>query len=208
MNDLKKHALALSFIAILFSLKFILIPIIDWQNEQINSVLILERKIAKIENLLLSDDLFNEQHTNLSNALSNIEHGVFSYQEESTFQLQQQKIVESDLLKNALKISSIGWGNVVELDGLPLLQYPLEYRITGKTNKIIEYLIQLKTQDKLPDIKALNLSFRNQNQGELGSISARVRVTYYMFKSNYAPYIEVAKEHSLIKKQQKQELLK
>lgn len=208
MNDIKKHALALSLITLLLFLKFILIPLIQWQDNQINTVAMLERKIEKVDNLLLSDNVLNEQYLALSNALSNLEHEIFLYQEESTFQLKQQKIVESNLLKNILKVSSIGWQNTVELTQLPLLQFSLEYRISGKTNNVVEYLTQLKAQDKTPDIQALNFSFRNQNQGKLGSVSARIRVTYYMFKNGYIPYIEELASNTLIINQPIKEPLK
>lgn len=190
MRELKKHSIALGLITLLLVLKFIFVPLIQWQDIQINTVAMLERKIEKVESLLLADNLLNEQHFVLSSALSNLEREIFFYQDESAFQLKQQKIVESNLSKSALKVSSIGWQTTVVLRKLPLLQFSLEYRVSGKTNKMVEYLIQLKGQDITPDVQALNFSFRNQNKGTLGSISARIRVTYYMFNSSYNPYIE------------------
>jgi len=207
MNDLKKHSLALSLIALLLFLKFVLIPLIQWQDNQITTVAMLERKIEKVENLLLSDNVLNEQYLALSNALSNLEQEIFSYQEESTFQLTQQKMVENNLLKSELKVSSIGWQNTVELAKLPLLQFSLEYRVSGKTNNVVEYLTQLKAQDRTPDIKALNFSFRNQSQGKLGSVSARIRVNYYMFKNGYVPYVEELASNTPVIKQQIKEPL-
>jgi len=205
MNELKKHALALSIIVVLLALKFVFVPLMQWQDSQINTVAMLERKIEKVESLLLSDNILNEQHLALSNALSNLERDIFNYQEESGFQLKQQKIVESNLSKNILKISSIGWQSTVELTELPLLQHSLEYRVSGKTNNVVKYITQLKAQDITPDIQALNLSFRNQKQGELGSVSARIRVSYYMFKNGYIPSInELARTTVLTDKQKKE----
>lgn len=207
MSDLKKHSLALSFIAALLFLRFLLIPLIQWQNDQIVTIAMLERKIEKVDVFLQSEDLFNEQYLALSNALTNLEYHIFLYQDESTFQLKQQKIVESNLLKSTLKISSIGWQNTIASNDLPLLLFSLEFRVSGKTNKIIEYLTQLQSQEKTPDIQAINLSFRNQNQGSLGSISARVRITYYMFNNDYVPYANKVNNMSF-NKHKKQEDLK
>ena len=180
MNELKKHALALSVIAILIYFKFIIVPMVDWQDEKLLKLALLERKITKVEQLLINKNSVQELQNSLGEYLTTLNHSFYPAQPIEAFKLQQQKRIEEELTNFGLNINSIGWKNNQTLNEAPLIQFRVDIAFGGKSEQVIEFLLSLSNHVLISEIVGLNLSFQRQRIGQLGSLRARITVVYYM----------------------------
>ena len=180
MNDIKKHALALFVIAILLYFKFIMVPILEWQDTNLLKLALLERKINKVEQLLTNKVSIEKSQNDLSEHLKKLNHNFFQPQPVEEFKLQQQKLIEQELTSLGLNINSIGWKNNQNLDNAPLTQFQVDIGFSGKSEQVIEYLLSVSSHVPISEVMVMNLSFQRQQIGQLGSLRARIRLAYYM----------------------------
>ncbi|WDE00524.1 hypothetical protein [Thalassomonas actiniarum] len=180
MNDLKKHALALSFIAVLVCIKFVYIPIIDWQDEQLGTLALLERKINKVDHLLTEEEQLTVDHEMSTRQVLALSQGFYHNQDPEPFKRQQQKNIEAELLAHKLKIKNIGWQITMENADVNLNQFSINYTFDGKSEDVINYLLAISANEKFSELTEFNLSFVKQKAGKLGRVSARLRRVFFM----------------------------
>lgn len=184
MNELKKHALPLGLIAVLMFFKIVIIPIVDWQDEQLMKLGLLEKKANKIQQLLLNNNETVIRSSDLQQRLSELSLKFYNNQETEVFKLQQQKLIESELKKYHIAVKNIGWNKYSEVENTPLFEYQIEYNVIGKTENVINYLLSLSSSKRHIDIKSLRLSFLKSSKGKLGEVTARIKQNYYMVKNS------------------------
>ncbi|WP_405598796.1 MULTISPECIES: hypothetical protein [unclassified Pseudoalteromonas] len=180
MADLKKHALALYFVGVLILLKFIFIPIIDWQDTVISEQQLEQRKLNKTLALLKNESAITIQLNNLDMLLKEISPLFYQWQSEAEFKREEQQKIEAQLIKYDLKSKRIGWKESFPGEGAPVLKYTIEYSFEGKGYQVLNYLIDLKADKHLVDTPQINFSFRGQKAGSLGIVSIFMRRNYYM----------------------------
>jgi len=180
MNDIKKHALALFIIAILLYFKFILVPVLEWQDTKLLKLALLERKINRVEQLLTNQMSIEELDNDLNKHLNRLNHNFFQPQPIEEFKLQQQKLIEEELASLGLNVNSIGWKNNQNLDNASLTQFQVDIGFSGKSEQVIEYLLSVSSHVPISEVMVMNLSFQRQQMGQLGSLRARIRLAYYM----------------------------
>jgi len=108
MHELKKHALALSLIATLIIIKFIFIPIADWQDDKQGQLALLERKVAKIDDLMLSKEKIVSWGAVLEQQITNLSNDFYIKQDGGKFKRKQQKLIEAEIKVFDLKMNNIG----------------------------------------------------------------------------------------------------
>jgi len=183
MNELKKHTLSIAIIAILVFFKFVFMPIIDWQNEQLSTISMNERKIIKIERLIADEFEIIENKKLVESKLTQFKKFTFSHQPADVFQREQQKIIEAEFESSALNIRSIGWKAQLIIADTPITQFQIEYAFSGEAEKVIDYLLRLESKQPWLDLLNLQLSFRKQKAGGLGNLNARIRVGLHMLNA-------------------------
>ncbi|WP_024611183.1 hypothetical protein [Pseudoalteromonas sp. TB64] len=180
MADLKKHTLALCFVGLLVLLKFILIPIMDWQDTLIAEQQLEHRKLNKTLALLKNDSAITKQLTELNILLSDITPLFYKWASEAEFKREEQQKIESQLTKYELTSKRIGWKESFPNEGASILKYSIEYAFEGDGYQVLNYLIELKAEKHLVDTPQMSFSFRGQKAGKLGIISVFIRRDYYM----------------------------
>ncbi len=180
MNELKKHALALSLIAILIIIKFLFIPIIDWQNEKQSRLALLERKIAKIDVLMQGKEEISNWKNVLEQQLVNLSNDFYAKQDGEKFKRQQQKLIEAEVKAFNLKMNNIGWKTTIDNPVAPLTQYSVSYSFTGQGTEVINYLLSINAADKYSEIAEFNATFARKYPGQIGRLTIRLRRTFYM----------------------------
>jgi len=181
MAELKKHALLIAFIAILIVIKFVLIPVIEWQDNQLQEIRLLEKKQQKIDKVLLNTSKVENLNLQLNKVLLKVNTALFSYQKESIFKLNQQKMLEAMLKKHDLKLDRIGWKTSAEVSESAMIAYRLEMRLKGKTANVIQFITDLESHDKLIEINKFTVSFKGQNNKKLGTIIGNLTLQLYSY---------------------------
>lgn len=180
MADFKKHALALYFIGILILLKFIFVPLMDWQDVKIAEQQLEQRKLNKTLALLKNESTITSQLNNLDSLLNEVSPLFYKWQNEPEFKREEQQRIETQLSKYDLKSKRIGWKESFPSEGSSILKYTIEYSFEGSGYQVLNYLIDLKASKHLVDTPQLNFSFRGQKAGSLGIISIFMSRNYYM----------------------------
>lgn len=180
MSELKKYKYPLLIIAILCVFKFIIVPVLTWQDNVIAENKLLQRKVDKI-NTLISDEteLTNNLQTTQTE-LDNVTQYFYQYQPEQAFRLTQQKLIEQKLAEFELKSSTVGWQNVVAIPNTPLTRFQLQYSFSGQSEQVIAYLLSQQQQKQWQEIETLNINVRRQKAGRLGQMTVSTRISFYM----------------------------
>jgi len=180
VNDLKKHAVALTIIGFLVLIKFIFIPIFDWQNQQLAEMSLEQRKLEKVKLLMQSREVLSIQYSRLDKRLHKLNKRFYSQQNAEKFKRQQQKTIEAELKAQQLKIKNIGWQTTIENIDAPLTQYSVNYSFSGKGEDVVNYILSINANEKYSQLAVLHISFAKQRKGRLGRLSARLRRVFYM----------------------------
>ncbi|WP_462146563.1 hypothetical protein [Pseudoalteromonas gelatinilytica] len=180
MNELEKYKFPILIILILSLLKFLIVPTLTWQDEVISENKLLQRKVSKVANLIEDEQQLTERLEKIESDFKDISKYFYSYENEQSFRLEQQKLIEKQLLKFELKSSSIGWQNTVSIPDTPLIRFQLQYSFTGKSENAISYLVQQQGVQHWQEIETLSVNVRRQKAGRLGQMTITVRLSFYM----------------------------
>jgi len=189
MNDLKKHAFLLSIIFVLIIMKFIVLPIFEWQDDKLSNIRLLEKKQIKVQQVLANQQEYIEANDNLFTIFNQV-NSVFShYKNESAFKLAQQKNIEKLLAEFNLKSQNIGWKGVSLVEQLQLQRFQVGIQFKGKSIDVINFIIALEKQPKWIDIIDFNFSIKGQKEGTIGRMDGRINMNMY----NDAEFIQATK---------------
>lgn len=180
MNTLKQHALALSIIGLLLSLKFIVIPVMEWQDQQVTQISLLQRKVAKLTQLIDSRESLTAQLKAEQNEFDKVSHLFFKFETAEKFKREKQQQEEQEIKNHDLKISGIGWKNQQKLGDAPITVFDLEYTVKGRMDKIVNYITEIASASPYKERTAINLMFSRHRAGNLSTVTARINLRYYM----------------------------
>lgn len=179
MNELKKHANLLIVLLILVCVKFIIVPIVDWQNNTIDVINRLESKQYKINRLISEQESLQSASTQVNENLANAEKLLFPFTNDSTFKLINQKMLEEIFNKYDLKLENVGWITSSNLTDIYVIRYPIELQFSGRTEDLIRCIVHFESYAKLIEIKEFNVTFRGQNQEKMGAVRGRMTLNLY-----------------------------
>lgn len=184
MAELKKHAWLLSILFILAIVKFIVTPAIEWQNEILADIQLLEKKKNKVANVLAKRDKSTIDYKKLSAFVEQGNKVLFPYQQEAAFKLSQQKALESLLTKHNLRVQNIGWQVSTIQEELSVIRYSIQIRFSGESINAIKFMAAIESQEYLIDIKDFNVSLKGQKDQTLGRIDGQVSLYLYVTNSS------------------------
>lgn len=183
MDELKKHQNSLLVILLLIVVKFIFMPIIEWQNDVLNHVALQEKKLAKVERLIVNTELMKNALSKL-HAESSVVHGFF-YQDQDINTLQRaiQKDIEAKLKSNNIRINSAGWKKEVKKEGSEIVSMKLDLRVQGAADQLTAFFIAYQTMNTKFNISQLNMIFNSNKVHKNGRASANFSFEFFNVKN-------------------------
>lgn len=182
MQEIKKHKMALSLIALLVSIKFILIPILEWQDEQLVEISLLEKQTSRIDKVLDNKQQIEDYSARLKNTLASSEQLFLLASDSSAFELAQQQWLESKLKQYDLDANNIGWTPPYQDADSKLQGHNVQLNIDGKTTNIIAFIQDLQSQLHYIEIQAFNISLKRQSNLRLGTGRTRLNLVFYRWE--------------------------
>jgi len=179
LEELKHNRYAILVILFIASLKFIALPMMDWQDEKVEQLWLLEKRLVKLDSLFENEDLLDEQIAKVNTLLPELESQLYSL-EEGEFKLAKQQEIEKQLSSFDLSLKSFGWLSSVELKDKGLTKLSGELAIEGRTERIILFLAELESSNKYIEVEKFNMNLRRPRQGRPGSASVRINVAFYL----------------------------
>ena len=180
MESLKKHRLALGFIALLILIKWLIVPLYDWQQSTLQSNNTLAQRLAKSAYALKNQQQTAATLVAQTTLLEQAENALFNYQAANSFQLAQQKVIESIFATYQMQISHLDWQIPVPLTSLPLTEYELKLRFTGKASALAKLLSTLNSQDQWFTFDNFQFRFDKRRDKRLGEFDGRMSIKMYM----------------------------
>jgi hypothetical protein len=179
MQAFKQYQLHLTLVAILLSLKFVVVPLFEWQDQQLLEIQLLNNKINRIDNVLNNRAQILEHQSALKQMLADNSNVFFKTDTSTTFQLEQQQWLENKIKQHELDVSNIGWAPQQTLEEFNLTAHLVQLNIDGKSNKVFKFLQELQAQKKYIAIQAFSVNFKSQNASNLGSARVRLNLAFY-----------------------------
>ena len=170
MAEIKKHALLLTVLALMLTAKFIVVPIIIWQDQLLLEIAMQEKKLGKSDVLLSKKSDHHTINDKLKGKIAEIETLFYPYQKGSTFKLERQKKFESIIEQYQLKLKSFYWQAVSNEDNLDVMRYTVKIKITGQVSDIINMLTLLESQSHYIEIQSFNVLISRKDYKSLGYV--------------------------------------
>jgi len=179
MNELKKHAVLLSVLSLLLLVKFIYVPIVDWQNALYLNLQQQEKKLTKIDKVLKQKDKVTQANAQLDKLLAIKTSVFFSQAQESKFQLAQQKMIESLFEKNNVKVTKFAWRKTQQLVTLSANHYKVQVNIKGKTSDLVQLMSAVEHYTPYIEVSDFSLKVQRQKNLLLGTVSGNLTLHLY-----------------------------
>lgn len=176
-NELRQHSFLLGLVAILLLIKYVFLPLIDWQDSVVIENKNLNKKLQK-SFYVINHEVDNVEFNNRLDELLNLAEPVlFPPAVEVEFKLSTQQKLEKALESRSLTLSKIAWQSMKNVGETNLKEYFIDTHIDGNTLKLVEFLIAIE-EDKRFGINKFNIDM-NSSKDNLGY--SRARVTFYLY---------------------------
>ncbi len=180
MNELKKHWLLLSIVALLVVIKWGYIPLSDWQNALYFEVKQKQKRLLKSSRVLEKSDLYNQQNIQLQSSLAIANDVFFNEQDDSLFKLEQQKFVEQLLSKSNLTLTRIVWENTLESVEPKIKHYKMNVFFSGRATDMVRYVTELEQHKPYIEVSDFIFNIKKSHQAPLGNVSGNLTLNLYM----------------------------
>jgi len=175
-----KHKQLLWLLFILITIKFIILPVYDWQNTIISDNNANYLRLAK-SNLVIEQLEQVKASVNTMRARKmELETLFFEHKNPNTFQLEQQQWLEKIFEGNNLEVRNIGWSVPLPIQEWQLVQYGVQVSFSGNIINLIKVEELLESQEKWIDVSQFNFRFNKKRPERLQATSGRVTLNFYM----------------------------
>ena len=164
----------LGLVAILAVLRFVLVPILDWQDEQVLQLNLLEKRFSKVNELLVNDANYEGQFQAIEDAYQAERARLFTVVDEANFKLQQQVLIENIMAKYELKVNNFGWNPAISKDAFGVFIYPAVLRIEGSSFSLMQAMSEIEALPQAVLIADFEFRVQNQFADSLGRASGRM----------------------------------
>lgn len=179
MNELKKHSLMLGLMCSLILIKFVIVPVYEWQDDKLAKIQLLAKKKEKIAGALTQETTFSEAAALLAKQVKKANNVFFPYQKEASFKVSQQKLIESLVKKYSITASNVGWQVTTPIPEYNLVSYQLRVQFVGKTLNVIDFITALETYPSTIIINDFYFGVKQQQKKNLGSINGWFILKFY-----------------------------
>lgn len=176
MESKNKRNLMMGMLAILLIARFILVPILDWQQEQITQITAKEQRLVKTNNILARLPQINSALEQLKQGNQKHQSRYFNQASSNTFKLQMQQKVEALFSKYNLKVTNFNW--VAEINE-QITQVRAKISFEGETKDFAMLQLAIAQLPKLLNIKQWSLHIKQMNEHSLGNANGSIVLTAY-----------------------------
>ena len=180
MKELKKHQFLLSVVALLIIIKWLYVPIVDWQDERYFEIKQKQNRLSKSSAVLKQSNVYSQKNDLLADSLA-IANDIFvEKQDDSLFKLEQQKFVEQMLSKLGLSLTRTVWENALESVEPQIKQYKMKVFFKGRTNDMVRYVTELEKHKPYIEVNDFIFNINKRNKEPFGSVSGNLTLSLYM----------------------------
>ena len=171
-----KHQVMLLAVLLLGVMKFVLVPILEWQESYLDEIKIKQNKLVKIQDAIENQDLYAMSINTFNQRLQEAGTSAYEIQDMTGFQIAQQNIIENMLTDSGLKVTRLGWTDSTALgvEDMALL----DVRFTGMTKAAFDFIAKVEAISPGPKVFQYNYEIRGHRNKALGTVTGFVRLSY------------------------------
>ena len=132
----KNQKLLLITVALLATIKFIVLPFFEWQNETKQSAQTSLERLNKMEGALASQEELKEKLAEAEKALAQLETQFPMITNVDAFRLEQQQRINEIADKHDVDVSLVSWDDSIPEANDGLMIQPLKLELSGATKKL------------------------------------------------------------------------
>ncbi|WKD22050.1 hypothetical protein NDQ71_10150 [Pseudoalteromonas sp. KG3] len=155
-SEIIKYKHYLLLLVALITANFVLEPLWQYALDTQNKVQLMQKKAAKITNLLSVEDQVDEQVELMSSKRLKLQPYLFPASSESEFKLLAQGKIESILANANCNIDSIGWKSRSKIEK-SLIRWTLEARYKGNAECALKAIRTIEEQTPVINIASYSL---------------------------------------------------
>ena len=180
-NWLTKNNLAL-LLGILLGLKFILLPLKDWQAVKLSELMSKSRQLGKIDQVLAAEETYQDHARQLKTGLEG-SRGYF-YSDDSSTKLVIQRNVEEIFDRSGLNVTGFTWSlDSLDTSGSFRVLRASVY-FTGATTAMIEAFWGLAVSARLNKVVEFSQQIRRSGENTLGVATGNVTLEFFAAKAD------------------------
>lgn len=176
MNDLREKAPLLLVLIALVAVKFIIVPIIEWQDEKLVEIQTKERQLSKTISVIDREPLVNDALALVKNRTSKQLNFYYAEPSMDAFKLVAQQNIESVFLKQELKVTNFNWTNEIEGD---ISEVRAKVSFEGRTKDLASLQLELALFDKLINVPQFNVYVERMRTDSLGKARGTMTLVLY-----------------------------
>ena len=180
MQSQLNRKLMIGLLIALLVIKFVLVPIFDWQQEKISQIEITEQRLIKtqkvIERLPLIEEAFEklQQQTTKQQAL------LFKEPTLNNFKLKLQQNIESHFAEHALKVNNFSW--VAELPE-QISEARAEVSFDGQMKDFATLQLAIARLPQILNILQWQIRVDRMDDESLGKVNGKLLIAAYNINS-------------------------
>ena len=181
MNRLMSRNNLLAVVAILVLIRFFIMPVFSWQQDQLRSLKVKTQQLSRLTFLIENQDQRQEKNAHYKDLLSRASDINFSDQDGAKLQIQKQ--VENIFDSNSVTVSGFDW--ILDSEG-SVRKLRASVKFKGTSTRLIKTFWDLSRQEKLMRQLDWKFRFKSVSSKTLGSASGSITLEFYALPENYA----------------------
>ena len=162
----------LLILGMILLIKFVLYPVIEWQDETVQQLSSLNKKLIKSKNFINELPQLESEREKLSSYLAELKDSVDTYSDISTYQIGKQKEIETLFTDTGMVIKSFNWQDSIKTEKGAQLKLMIQY--SGSLKDFLKLHMMMGKFNQSIEITNLGLNIRGQEQGTMGVITGSI----------------------------------
>ena len=165
-------------LAILMGIRWLVVPIFTWQEQQLLQKQLLEKRVSRVTELLLNDSNYEGLFAAADVAADNAKAKLFEVADEASFKLEQQVLIERIIKSHDVTVSNFGWNPEVVKDDFGVRIFPAVIRLEGGSYKIMMAMLEIEALEKAVLLGDFELRIFNQASDTMGRANGRIVIQF------------------------------
>ena len=179
VQQFKKYKLLLLITLLLIVIKFIIVPIFNWQSVQISKAESQQLRLIKANSIIAQKESFTLAADSASESLRQYEDALFDSEEINGFKIDKQKEISRYLKENNLTLLNIGWQPELQFLNAQLHREQVRLNIGGETHNVAQFIYFIENHSKLVSVEQLSFNIRGLTPDESGTAEASLLISFY-----------------------------
>lgn len=165
-------------LAILMGIRWLVVPIFTWQEQQLLQKQLLEKRVSRVTELLLNDSNYEGLFAAADVAADNAKAKLFEVADEASFKLEQQVLIERIIKSHDVTVSNFGWNPEIVKDDFGVRIFPAVIRLEGGSYKIMMAMLEIEALEKAVLLGDFELRIFNQASDTMGRANGRIVIQF------------------------------